>query len=243
MKKYAIILAAGKGTRMNSELPKCTINFCGKTIIERIVEACQENNFDEIIVVVGYKSHIVENILKDKVKYIYQQEQLGTANAVLCCQEYFKNKEGTCVIIPGDMPLIDSRLIYKLLIIHSLRNYDFTFVSSFIEKENQYGKVYRIEGYIKKIIEYKDATDEQKKIEEVNSGIYCVDMKKLFYELINISNNNNNANEYYLTDLIEIFAMKYKIGCYIVNDYKKVLGVNTVEELNDAINIYINEQY
>lgn len=237
MKKYAIILAAGQGTRMNTNIPKCAIDFYGKTIIERIYDACKENNFDEIIVVVGYKKEIIYNILKDKVKYIVQEKQLGTADAVLSCKEYMKNKDGVCVIIPGDMPLIDSRTIYKLLKVHLMNNYNLTLVSTIINENNFYGKIFRIEGYLKKIIEYKDATEEEKKIKEVNSGLYCVNNKELFQELLNIK-NNNNSKEFYFTDIVEIFEKKYKIGCYFIKDSTILLGVNTQEELTKAKEIY-----
>ena len=241
MKKYALILAAGKGTRMNTDIPKCAIDFCGKSIIERIVDTCKQCSFDEIVVVVGYKSEYIKNILKDEVTYIYQKEQLGTANAVLCCKEYFEDKEGSVVIIPGDMPLIDSRTINKLMIVHMNRGYDFTFVSTLTNYPNQYGRIFRIEGFIKKIIEYKDCNEEQRKINEVNSGLYCANIKNMFSELSCIK-NNNKAKEYYLTDLVEIFANKNKAGCYLILDDKKLMGVNDIDELNKAIKTFKNEQ-
>lgn len=237
MRKYAIILAAGYGSRMNGDIPKGAIDFFGKTIIERIVEECEKNYFDEIIVVVGYKKEIIMKILKDKVTYIVQEEQLGTAHAVSCCQKYFEDKGGYCVIIPADIPLLDSRTLYKLMKVHCMTDSALTILSTFIRKENTYGRVYRVEGYLKKIIEFKDANCEEKKIQEVNSGIYCVSTNLLFEELENI-NNNNKSNEFYLTDLVELFEKKYKVNCYLLMDYTKVMGVNTQEELEEAKQAY-----
>ena len=240
MKKYAIILAAGNGTRMNSSLPKGAIDFFGKTIIERIVEKCEMNNFDEIIVVVGYKKEIIMNILGNRVTYVTQEKQLGTANAVMSCSEYFKEKEGVCVILPSDIPLIDERTLYKFLKVHFMTNSSFTILTTLLKEENHYGRIYRKEGYLKRIIEYKDATEEERKIEEVNSGIYCVDTKLLFKELNNIS-NINKSNEFYLTDLLEIFEKKYKVNCYLLMDYTLLMGVNNQVELQRAKDIFIKK--
>lgn len=237
MKKYAIILAAGKGTRMLSDIPKCLNDFFGKTIIERIVDACYENNFDEIIVVVGYKSEMIYHVLENKVKYIKQEEQLGTAHAIMCCKEYFENKNGLCVIIPGDMPLINGRTIFKLMKVHNMIKANLTLVSTLIDYENNYGRIYRVDSVIKKIIEYKNASEEEKKIKEVNSGLYCVNIKELFDEINNIQ-KNKLSNEYYFTDLIEIFEKKYKVGCYFIKDSAILMGVNTVEELEEAKKIF-----
>jgi len=237
MKKYAIILAAGKGTRMKSSLPKCMLNFCGKTIIERIVDKCHENNFDEILVVVGYKKEIIINTLKDKVKYIFQEQQLGTADAVMCCKKYFTDKDGLCVIIPGDMPLINRRTIYNLINVHKSTNSELTIVSTILKEKNHYGRIYRENNIIKKIIEYNECTDEQIKIEEVNSGLYCANIKELFNELQFIK-NNNSKNEFYFTDVVEIFVRKYKVSCYLLKDNNILRGVNTPEELDLARQIY-----
>lgn len=237
MKKYAIILAAGNGTRMNISIPKGAIDFFGKTIIERIVEQCEKNNFDEIIVVVGYKKEIIMNILGDRVTYVIQEKQIGTANAVMSCYDYFRDKEGICVILPSDIPLIDDRTLYKFMKVHYMTNSSLTILSTFVKEENQYGRIYRKEGFLKRIIEYKDATIEERKIEEVNSGIYCVDTKLLFKELSNIT-NINKTNEFYITDLLEIFEKKYKVNCYLLMDNTILMGVNSQEELQNAKNIF-----
>lgn len=240
MRKYAIILAAGYGTRMKESNPKCTIDFFGKSIIERIVDECEKSHFDEIVVVVGYKQEIVRNILQDRVTYIVQEKQLGTANAVLSCKSHFEDKGGICVIIPGDIPLIDEGTLYKLMKVHYMTDSSLTILSTFIKKENTYGRVFRIDGYLKKIIEYKDASEEERIIEEVNSGIYCINTMLLFNELENI-NNNNKACEYYITDLVEIFEKKYKVNCYLLMDYTKLLGVNNKKDLEEVKEIFIKK--
>lgn len=237
MKKYAIILAAGLGSRMKSNLPKCMMNFCGKTMIEHIVDSCVKCHFDEIIVVVGYKKEYIYNLLKEKVKFIVQEKQLGTAHAVLCCENFFINKNGVCIIIPGDMPMIDCEVINNLIDKHILSNSDLTFVSTTLEDAKEYGRVYRIENQVKKIIEYKDATESEKLIKEINCGLYCIDCKKLFKELKTI-NNNNLSKEYYLTDLIEIFNKKYKVSCLNIKESYKLIGINDLQTLEEAKTIY-----
>ncbi len=232
MKKYAIILAGGKGTRMNTILPKCAVKINGSSMIEKIVATCEKCNFDDIIVVVGYKGEVIREILKNKVSYVYQDKQLGTAHAVLCCEDYLKNKDnGICVIIPGDMPFIDEYVVQNLINSHIKTNYLFTIVSTKLENPSYYGRVVRtIEGYLVKIIELKDASIEEKQIKEINSGLYCINTNIMFKYLKQI-NKNKITNEYYLTDLVEIILEDNKVGTLYVDESFKLIGINDLETL------------
>lgn len=237
MKNYIIILAAGKGTRMKVDIPKCVYPFRGKPIIKHIYDNLVCYGFNDIYVVVGYKQQHVRDVLGNNVKYIYQDQQLGTAHAVKCCYDEFKNKKGNCIIIPGDMPLIDGDEITNLIEFHNYNNNSFT-ILSFLKKEpNYYGKIIRNNGKVIEIKEDKECNMTQKKIIEVNSGVYVSDIKLLF-ELISKIDDKNNSGEFYLTDIVSILSNKYKVDAYISKNKNKLIGINdlnTLKELEEII--------
>lgn len=230
IKKYAIILAAGVGSRMKSNLPKCAVNFCGLSMVERIVNECEKCNFDEIVVIVGYKKDYIINILQDRVKYIYQDKQLGTAHAILCSKEYFQNKDGICVIIPGDMPLIDNIIINNIINNHINSLCKLSIVTCVVSNPYSYGRILRINKKVKKIVEEVDANEYEKTINEINSGIYCIDIKLLFTSLLKVK-NNNKRKEYYFTDIVEIISENYNINTIMEEENYKLCGVNDLETL------------
>lgn len=232
MRKYAIVLAAGKGTRMESDLPKCIYPFLGKPMIKRIIDELKKFCFDDIIVVVGHQKEMVKELLKDEVVYIEQLEQLGTADAVQACRRYFNDKDGICLILPSDIPLIDINVINGIIISHISNSNTLTIATSTVTNNKEYGLIYRQNNNIKKIIEYKDASNYQRRIKEINSGIYCIDAKILFSSLDKIT-NNNKAHEYYLTDIVSIISNKYKVASYDVVDSYKIKGVNDLVTLKN----------
>lgn len=240
MNKYAMILAAGKGTRMHSQLPKCAYPFCNKPMIEWIVEGLKKASINDIVVVVGYKKEQVQEVLKNRVSYAMQTEQKGTGDAAKCTKEYFKDKDGICIILPGDVPLIDEHIIDSLITTHEQNNNALTIVSTIVNHDSYYGRIYRENGQVKRIIEAKDCTEEQLKIKEVNSGLYCVDIKLLFDALEKI-NDNNNSHEYYLTDIIDIIGREHKVDTFIVDDENsyKLIGINDIENLKRAEDIFM----
>ncbi len=240
MNKYAIILAAGRGTRMCSELPKCGYPFLKKPMICWIVDALKKAHVNDIVVVIGYNGNYIKQILGNEVTYIYQQEQLGTGHATLCCEEYFKNKRGLCLVFPGDMPLIDDQIINELVTKHLEYKNSLTVVTTVVDDAEAYGRIYRENGAIKKIVEAKDATAEQLQIKEINSGLYCCDVEMMFKALHQI-NNYNNSSEYYFTDIIEIIGTNNHVDSYIVSkeDSYKLTGINDQETLHKTEQIYL----
>ena len=180
MFKHAIILAAGKGTRMHTDLPKCAYHFCGKPMVSYIVEACKQSNVEDIVVVVGYKKELLIEVLDNSCTIAVQKEQLGTGHAVMAAEDSVSNKEGITLIFPGDMPLIDTESINKLVEKHLEDKNDLTVVTTIVEDAAKYGRIYRENGKIKKIVEYKDCNPEQLSIKEINSGLFCVNTKLLF---------------------------------------------------------------
>ncbi len=240
MNKYAIILAAGKGTRMKTELPKCAYPFCGKPMVKYIVENCQKCGVNNINVVVGYKKEQIIKILKDEVTYSFQDQQLGTGHAAMCCEPILGDKKGICLVFPGDMPLVDDAIINSLIKIHLENKNDLTVVTTVLDDAQAYGRIYREGGLIKRIIEFKDATEEQKQIKEINSGLYCVDIELMFSALKQIK-NNNKSGEYYFTDIIEILGKDHRVDSYIVEDSYKLAGINDLITLAEIEKIYLEK--
>ena len=228
--KYAIILAAGKGTRMKTDIPKCAYPINGTPMVEYIVNSCKKSGIDKILVVVGYKKEHIKNILNSSVEYVLQEEQLGTANAVMCAKASLADKEGISLILPGDMPLINEKMITDLMNCHQEQGNVLTIATTMLDDPDGYGRIYREHGKIKKIVEALDATPEILEIKEINSGLYCVDIKLLFEALAKV-NNNNSKKEYYLTDIVEILAKDHKVGTFVVADSKYLLGINDLNSL------------
>lgn len=241
MFKHAIILAAGKGTRMHTDLPKCAYPFCGKAMVSYIVDSCKNSGVDDIVVVVGYKKELLIEVLDNDCTIAVQKEQLGTGHAVMAAEDAVSNKEGITLIFPGDMPLIDSETINKLVAKHLEDKNDLTVVTTIVEDAAKYGRIYRENGNIKKIVEYKDCNPEQLLIKEINSGLFCVNSKLLFEGLKKIR-NVNAQNEYYLTDLVEILGNEYKVDSFVLEDDLILTGINDLDSLEEAEKKYLARQ-
>jgi len=236
MKKYAVILAAGKGTRMKTELPKCAYPLLRKPMIAYIVENIRNSNaVDEIIVVVGHKRQVIQDILGDTVTYALQEEQLGTGHAVMVTEPFIDDLDGDTVILPGDMPLIDDGIIEKAIVEHADRRHDLTIVTTRIEDPEGYGRIVRNEsGYLEAIVEHHEASFSQRTINEINTGIYVV-RNRILFEALRKIDNNNLKNEYYLTDIVKILKdANHVIGTYYLKDSSKAMGVNDLYALSIA---------
>lgn len=236
MTKYAIILAAGKGTRMKTDLPKCAYPLLKKPMIAYIVEHLYKSTMiDELITVVGHKKEVIQEILNSKVKYAVQDEQLGTGHAVLMAKDLLVDNEGFTIILPGDMPLIDSEVIKEAINEHVEFRHDLTVVSTVMDDPFGYGRIIRDEGnYLNAIIEENDATKEEKLINEINTGIYIVENKFLVPALNKIK-NNNAKKEYYLTDIVKIMKKeKCLVGTYLLQKSYKAMGINDLYTLSKA---------
>ena len=180
MKNYAIVLAAGKGTRMKTALPKCAFPILKKPMIKYIIENIEQSVVDETVVVVGHQKEVLIDILKDRVKYAHQDVQKGTGHAIMVTEEVMSMKSGQTIIMLGDMPLIDNKVINKVIEYHRDKRNDLTVLTTEFENPKGYGRIIRNEyGNIEAIVEHNDCTDEQKKIKEINTGIYVVDNKIL----------------------------------------------------------------
>ena len=228
----AIIMAAGKGTRMNSNLPKVAHTISGVTMIECIINQLKIMGINDIVSVLGYKAEVIQDYIKDKSMIAIQHEQLGTGHAVMQAKQ-FENKKGKTLIINGDCPLIKANTLSNLL--NSNNDYALSVLTVKLDDPKSYGRIVRNDkGDIIKIVEFKDCNEQEKKIKEINTGIYCVDNELLFNNL-SLLENNNAQKEFYITDLVEIFINKgLKVGAVICDNYKEVEGVNDQIELSSA---------
>lgn len=228
-----VILAAGKGTRFKSDLPKVLHKILGKPMLWYVVKAAKEAGAEEIIVVVGHKKELVEEFLRSEfpeVRTVHQEEQLGTGHAVMCAEELLKDYNRKVVVLNGDTPLVEPEEIKRLAEVDG----DMVVLTGEIDDPTGYGRVIRDGQEILKIVEEKDATEEEKKIKEVNTGIYAFDPKKLFGALKEIDNNNAQG-EYYLPDVLKVFRNKgWKVVPVVVKDFSTVMGVNNRYELSKA---------
>ena len=223
----AIVMAAGKGTRMKSKNSKLVQKIYGKEIVKRAVENAQKAGVRDIVAVVGYKKEEVMKVLGDNIKYAYQDEMLGTGHAVMQAKEYLKGKKGKVLVLNGDVPLIRPETLNKL-IEKSIENKEYaTLLTAIYDDPTGYGRIVRDEGgNIEGIVEEKDTTPEQKKIKEINAGIYCFDIEVLLKALEKVTPNNKQG-EYYITDVIQIMNDSgLKTGAVLVEDNTEILGIN-----------------
>ena len=233
-----IILAAGKGTRMKSDKPKVLHKIGSKSIIERVVLTTQKLLPKKIVIVVGYKFALIkENLNKLNVKYALQEEQNGTGHAVMQCKKELNSFDGDSLILSGDVPLINYETLQRMYEIHIETQSAATVLTADIKNPFGYGRIIKKNNDFSFIKEEKDATIDEKKINEINAGIYIFNNKTLFKHIEKIS-NNNNQKEYYLPDIFPlIIKNKQKVSTFKINNDYEIKGVNTIAQLNE-LNVY-----
>ena len=231
----AVILAAGKGTRMKSDLPKVLHEIDGKTMVEYVIDAAREAGAEDICLVVGHKAELGKERVGTGVTYALQEEQLGTGHAVKCAMDFI-GTDGDTMILCGDTPIITGATLQELLTYHKQNEMKVTVLSTLLEDATGYGRIVRNEAWdFLKIVEQKDATPEEQAIREINSGMYVFRSADLTGSLMKIT-NQNAQNEYYLTDTIEILnrenaGNQVVVGAMATNRADETRGVNTVEQL------------
>ncbi|MFH1700406.1 MAG: NTP transferase domain-containing protein [Candidatus Zixiibacteriota bacterium] len=241
MKNAAIILAAGKGKRMKSDLPKVLHKIMGRPMIEHLIDTLLSLNIDKIVVVVGHMADLVKEELSEysnKVEFTLQSEQLGTGHAVLVTEKHFRDYEGNILVVAGDVPFLSAETLSNLIAIHSDEKAAATVLSSSPPDPAGYGRVIRTKGTntVEYIVEHKDANDDELKISEINTGTFCFDSKYLFESLKEIR-ADNSQNEYYLTDIMGIIRRKgLKAAVYMTDEPDEALGVNSEEQMTDLEN-------
>ena len=223
----AIILAAGKGTRMKSELPKVLHQIYSKPILAYVLDMLGESGLNgENYLVVGHGADKVEEYVNknySNLKCVLQSEQKGTGDAVNRVYPLLKDFKGLVLVICGDTPLITSDTIKEFIEYHKSTNSLLTVMSAIFENPTNYGRIVRDENKnVKAIVEEKDATQEQKQIKEINAGVYCIDWSKVSDAFLSLTNNNAQG-EYYLTDIVD-WAVKQnlKVQAYPIKDNSEV---------------------
>lgn len=235
MGRYGIVLAAGKGKRMKSKTYKVLHPVCGKPMVGHVTEALEQSGMDQIYVVVGHGADAVRSYLGERVEYVMQEQQLGTGHAVLQAESKLAGQEGTTVIVCGDTPLISSETIVRLVEQHEAEQAAATVMTAVLEQPGSLGRIIRDDsGGVKAIVEYKDCTEEQAAIREINTGTYIFDNRKLFAALAKVT-NENAQQEYYLTDVIRIMCEDGEIVKGTpVEDIAETVGVNDRAALAEA---------
>lgn len=241
MNNYAIILAAGKGTRMKSLLDnksKVSYEILGVPLVKYVLDTVQGINATKTVVIVGFGGEITSEIVKDKAEIVWQKEQKGTGHAVKQVSPVLSNDVGNTVILCGDTPLLTSETINQLLKDHIENKNSLTVLSAVVDNPHGYGRIVRDSlGNVLKIVEQADADKRIDAIKEVNTGV-CVYDNKLLFEYLNKLQPNNAQGEYYLTDLIKMFVNDHlKVGVSIMSDYHEMLGINDRSQLAEAANL------
>ena len=247
MTNYAVILAAGKGTRMKSDLPKVLHKVAGISMLEHVFRSVSAIEPEKTVTVIGHKAELVEQVLAGQTEFVRQTEQLGTGHAVMMAEPVLENLTGQTLVIAGDTPLITGESLKNLIDFHINHKNVATILTAEADNPFGYGRIVRNQhGEVIKIVEQKDASDFEQQIKEINTGTYVFDNARLFEALKNI-NTNNAQGEYYITDVIGIFRENgEKVGAYTLKDFDESLGVNDRVALATAESIMrrrINQQH
>lgn len=234
-KRYAIVLAAGQGTRMKSKLYKVLHPVLGKPMIQHVLKQLQGASPDEIVTVVGFGADQVIDVVGNESKFVIQEAQLGTGHAVQQAEAMLENKTGTTIVVCGDTPLITSETYEALFKHHEKEGAKATILTANASNPAGYGRVIRdASDQVQRIVEQKDATEQELLVSEINTGTYCFDNEALFKALKEVSNTNAQG-EYYLPDVIEILRNKSeKVGAFLTLNMEETLGVNDRVALSEA---------
>ena len=237
-----VIMAAGKGTRMQSDLPKVLHRANGRPIIEYVLDTSKKLEPEKTVLIVGHQAELVtEATARYGVETALQEPQLGTGHAIMQAESHLTDFEGEVLILSGDAPLVNLHTLHELIAFHHSREAAATVLTAELSDPTGYGRVIRLNGSesVMKIVEQKDASDEERAVKEINSGIYVFNARLLFEALRQI-NTNNAQKEYYLTDLFRIcFQRGEKVCAFKTDNSDEIIGINTPQELIKAERILL----
>lgn len=240
-----IILAAGLGTRMKSNKAKVLHTVLNKPMISYVTEAAVEIAGTDVIVVIGHQAEKVREIVLEtaNVQFAHQDQQLGTGHAVMCAMPRLSEDIEKVVILCGDVPLLSCRTVSELINEHDRHENDITILGIHLDEPTGYGRILiDKQGHVEKIVEEADATDSEKSITTVNSGVYCVNRGYLVTAL-DLITSDNAQGELYLTDIVDIVdADKRKAGMITCRDASELLGVNSVADLQRVEAVMLEKQ-
>ena len=238
------ILAAGKGTRMESSIPKVLHKISGKSLLQRVIDSCVEINPDQIFVITGHKSKKVQESIPNnkKIEYVIQEPQLGTGHAIqILCREVKKNK-GKLLVLNGDVPLIKPKTLKKLLNLHDSKNADVSLITTKKKNPHGYGRVFLDGDFIERIVEEKDCNDKERLNLLINAGVYCFNWENLSKIILSLQ-SNNNQKEIYLTDTVSLLKNSLSLE---LEDNGELQGINNriqLSECEESIQNSIKEKH
>ena len=235
----AVILAAGKGTRMVSNMGKLVHELCGQPLVKYVIDASINSGIEKNIVIIGHDAEEVRKVLGEDFKYVVQEKQSGTAHAVMQASPLLKDFKGDVLILPGDAPFLEADTVKTLVNHHKMTGAAVTILTAVLPDPGSYGRIVRGQGgEVIKIVERRDARLKEIEIREVNSGVYCFDCQ-LLMELLPGVNRHNAQGEYYLTDVIGImFGKNLPVETVVAQEPTIALGVNNRCELAQALRIF-----
>lgn len=239
--RNALIMAAGKGTRMKSKKPKVLHTILEEPLIELVLHTLKEAGAKNVISIVGYGHEEVEKVLQGQCEFALQKEQLGTGHAVMQALPYIEklDDEDVVIVASGDCPCVRKETYESLY--DNIEGYEMCVLTMVLDDPASYGRVVRDGERVKKIVEFKDASEEERQIQEVNTGIYAFKIKALKQGLSLLS-NANAQHEYYLTDLVEILQnLGYKVKATVLKDPKEASGINDKKALAEVA-AYLQER-
>jgi bifunctional UDP-N-acetylglucosamine pyrophosphorylase/glucosamine-1-phosphate N-acetyltransferase len=231
-----LILAAGAGTRMKSDLAKVLHLLAGRPLVDYVVEAAQRAGMARPMVVIGHQADKVRQALAGRsADFVLQAEQKGTGHAVMQAEPLLRDFDGDLLVLYGDVPLINPKTIVSLIAQHQSQGNACTMLTTVIEDPGSYGRVIRDrQGLVSRIVEARDATPEELEVKEINPAIYCFD-NRILLEALRRVRPDNDQGEYYLTDVIGIMKAKgLPVAAVVVTDSREVLGINTQDELREC---------
>jgi UDP-N-acetylglucosamine pyrophosphorylase len=240
----AVIMAAGKGTRMkDSSKAKVMFAVLGKPMVHYVVDLANNLTAARSIAIVGYQREAVIQYLRSShpdVEIVVQADQLGTGHAIMQTESILKNFAGDVVVLSGDVPLLTAESMQKLIRYHYSTDASATILTADFTDPTGYGRIIRnSDTSVRRIVEHKDATEEERRVTEINSGIYVFDRQKLFTALQHIT-PQNVQNEYYLTDVFGHFwTQHWKISALKTSQLEEIMGVNTVQQLEEVEQILL----
>ncbi len=231
-----VILAAGKGTRMKSDLPKVLHKINCRPMVHYVIDLANELNSHKIILIIGHEKELVKQACNElDVEFAIQEPQLGTGHAVQMTEEQLKNYSGDVLVLSGDVPLLTSATINKLVQVHQDNKATATLLTSDLDNPDGYGRIIRgTDNSVQNIVEHKDATEQERAVKEINVGIYIFKSAELFRALKMVKNDNVQS-EYYLPDVISIFISENKkVFAVKTANFNETRGINDISQLKEA---------
>ncbi len=231
-----LIMAAGKGTRMKSDMAKVLHKINNRPMVHYVIDLAKEINSEKIILIVGHqKNMVIEACNGYTVEFAVQDQQLGTGHAVSMTKSLIENYDGNLLVLSGDVPLLTAETLRKLVKTHNESNAIASLLTAELNDPTGYGRVIRSnEGMVEKIVEHKDAGEDELKVKEINVGIYMFKSKPLF-ETLKLINNDNAQGEYYLPDVVKIYVERgEKVIAQMTSNFDETRGINNVEQLKEC---------